>query len=163
MLIRDIMTKAVKVVGPGATVREAAQVMRQFDVDALLVRQGETLVGILTDQDIVARSCAEGRDPTAHRVADVMTLDVAHVCEDQDVQEAAWLMEIKQVRRLAVFGSGTEQLVGIITLDDISLRGEDRELSGEVLEFLAARKRAPEPDLHALDERPAEGWTFSRL
>jgi len=133
MQLRDVMTRGVEVIHPDATLEEAAEKMKSLDVGPLPVCDGERLVGMVTDRDITVRATAEGRDPKSTRIRDVMTPDILYCFEDQSVEEAARLMEEKQIRRLVVLNR-EKRLVGIVSLGDVAVRGADQELSGEVLE-----------------------------
>ncbi|HEY8668436.1 MAG TPA: CBS domain-containing protein [Tepidisphaeraceae bacterium] len=133
MLLKDVMTRGVAEVPPGATLKEAAEKMRSLDVGALPVCTGEKLIGMLTDRDIAVRAVAEGCDPSRTMVSDAMTPDVTYCFEDDDVDEAARIMEEKQIRRLLVLDRN-KHAVGIVSLGDIATHTRDRSLSGEVLE-----------------------------
>src|SRR5437763_10508619 len=100
MQVREIMTCGVEVIRPDATLQEAAQKMKSLDVGPLPVCDGDRLVGMLTDRDITVRATAEGLDPKTTRVRDVMTPEVYYVFEDADVQEAARVMQQRQIRRI---------------------------------------------------------------
>jgi CBS domain-containing protein len=132
MWVREVMTPRVEVIHPDATLREAAQKMKSLDVGPIPVCDGDRLQGMLTDRDITVRATAEGRDPNSTRVRDVMTPDVVYCFEDQDVQEAARLMEERQLRRLVVL-NGDKRLVGIVSLGDLAVQTDDEELGGEEL------------------------------
>src|SRR6516162_1179732 len=112
MQVRDVMTLAAQCVRPSNTLEEAALIMKYLNVEALPVCDNDRLVGLLTDLDIVVRAVTEGYDTRITFVQDVMTLDVLHCFEDQDVQEAAQLMREHQVRRLVVLDQDN-RLVGI--------------------------------------------------
>src|SRR5205809_548709 len=73
------------------------------------------LVGMLTDRDITVRATAGASAPTGTCVGDVMTPNLIYVFEDQDVTEAARLMEENQIRRLVVLDRD-KRLVGIVSL-----------------------------------------------
>jgi CBS domain-containing protein len=88
---------------------------------------------MLTDRDIAIRSVAEGRDPRADRVKDVMTPGIVYCFDDQDVVEVAELMRDKQVRRLPVLNRD-KQLVGIVSLGDLAVEAGDDALAGHALE-----------------------------
>jgi CBS domain-containing protein len=88
---------------------------------------------MLTDRDITIRATAEGRDPTATKVQEVMTCEVVSAFEDQDVTEAAPLMEEHQIRRLVVLNRD-KRLVGILALGDLAVHTRDERLAGEVVE-----------------------------
>ncbi len=131
--IKDVMTPQVETISPDATVEDAAGRMKQLDIGVIPVCDAQGLVGMLTDRDLVVRVLGEHRDPKAVRVGEVMTPDITYGFEDQDVREAAMLMADKQIRRLPVLNRKRE-LVGIVSLGDIAVHGQDQGLSGEVLE-----------------------------
>jgi CBS domain-containing protein len=132
MVLREIMTTHVEVVHPEATLKEAAQKMKALDVGPIPVCDGDRLQGMLTDRDITVRATAEGRDPNTTKVREVMTPDVVYCFEDQDVREAADIMEEKQIRRLVVLNRD-KRLVGIVSLGDLATQTGDAELESEEL------------------------------
>lgn len=132
MQLREVMTPHVEVIHPDATLREAAQKMKQLDVGPIPVCDGDRIQGMLTDRDITIRATAEGRDPNNTRVREVMTPDVVYCFEDQDVQQAADLMEERQIRRLIVLNR-EKKLVGIVSLGDLATQTGDAELDSEEL------------------------------
>ena len=143
MQIRDIMTREVEVVPGDAPVREAAAKMKQLDVGAIPVCDGQKLTGVLTERDIAVRLAAEGRNPLETRVSEIMTRDLYYCFEDQDVEEAATVMEAGQIRRLPILDHD-RQLVGIVSLGDISVRSDEKTAAAEALEGIsepAAPKR----------------------
>ncbi len=133
MLLKDIMTRDVQVIPPGAPVKVAAEKMKALDVGPLPVCDGDRLVGILTDRDIAVRAVAEGRDPKRTKVRDIMTPEVVYAFEDQDVEEAARLMRDRQLRRLVVLNR-EKRLTGIVSLGDLAVETRDKTLAGDVLE-----------------------------
>ena len=132
MLIKEIMTHNVEVVGPDDTLQQAARKMRDLDIGPLPVCDGQRLVGLLTDRDIAVRAVAEGLDPKTAVVSDAMSPQVAYCFDDQDVREAARLMKDKQIRRLPVM-SRANQLVGIVSLGDLATETSQGGQSSEVL------------------------------
>jgi CBS domain-containing protein len=133
MQLNQIMTRDVEVVHPNTLLHEAAQRMKTLDVGSLPVCDGQRLQGMLTDRDITIRATAEGRDPRRTKVSEVMTSDVIFATEDQDVREAAELMEMHQIRRLPILDQNHD-LVGIVSLGDLAVDTSNEQLSGEVLE-----------------------------
>jgi CBS domain-containing protein len=117
MKTRDVMTWGVECVSPDTSLQEAARKMRDLDVGPLPVCDNDRLAGVLTDRDITVRATAEGRDPRTTMVRDVMTPDPVYCFEDQEVHEAARLMEEKHIRRLLVLNR-QKHLVGIMSLVD---------------------------------------------
>ena len=117
MQLKDIMTRDVEVIHPDATLTEAAAKMDSLNVGALPVCDGNQVLGVITDRDITVRSTAVGSNPQAARVRDAMTTDAIYSFEDQNVNEAAKLMDENQIRRLIVLNRA-KQLVGIVSLGD---------------------------------------------
>jgi CBS domain-containing protein len=137
MLLRDVMTPHVEVIHPDATLTEAARKMKALDVGPVPICDGDRLQGMLTDRDITIRATAEGRDPNTTRVREVMTPDVVYCFDDQDVREAAEIMERLQIRRLLVLNRD-KRLVGIVSLGDLATQTGDEELdSSELSETLS--------------------------
>jgi CBS domain-containing protein len=136
MQIREIMTREVEVIRPNASIKEAAKKMKDLDVGAIPVCDGQRLQGVVTDRDIAVRAVAEGRDSARTHVADIMSKDLAYCFEDDQVEEAATLMEMKQIRRLPILDRN-KQLVGIVSLGDLSIRGGDQDLAGEALQEIS--------------------------
>lgn len=110
--------------------------MKRSDIGMLPVCDGERLVGTITDRDLTIRATAEGCDPLSTRVKDVMTPSVFWCYDDQEVEEAAQLMEEKQIRRLPIVNR-KKRLVGIISLGDLALRAQNEQLVEEVLECVS--------------------------
>jgi len=136
MQLKEIMTRDVQVVPPDATLQEAACLMKQINVGAVPVSDGTRLEGIITDRDIAIRAVADGCDPCATRVREVMSRDIIFGTEDEDIEDAARLMEQEQIRRLPVLDNN-KNLVGIVSLGDIATQGHSRALSGEALEIIS--------------------------
>jgi CBS domain-containing protein len=132
-LLKDIMTREVEVIGPEATLQETAAWMDACGIGFLPVCDNDRLVGVLTDRDIAVRAVAAGSDPKDTRVRDVMTPDVVYTFEEQDVVQAARMIEENQIRRLIVLNSD-RRLVGVVSLDDLATSARDKKLAGIVLE-----------------------------
>jgi CBS domain-containing protein len=133
MKLQDVMSRNVEVVRPDAPIQEAARKMAQFNVGPLPVCDGDRLVGMVTDRDITVRATAAGRDPKTTPIREAMTEKVIYCFEDQDVREAAQLIEEKQIRRLPVLNRD-KRLVGIVSVGDLAVRTHDKGLTGEVVE-----------------------------
>ena len=119
MKVSEIMTSDVQVITPDQPIQQAARLMIDSDTGFLPVGDGERLIGMVTDRDITVRAVAEGRGPDTP-VRDVMTDDILFIYDDQDVEDAAMLMSDRQVRRLPVKSREDDQLVGIVSLADVS-------------------------------------------
>ena len=107
--------------------------MKDLNAGPLPVCESDRLVGILTDRDITVRATAEGLDPWTAKVSDVLTPGVVYCFEDEDVEEAARLMQEHQVRRLVVLNR-RNRIVGIVSLGDLATEIGDAELAGKTLE-----------------------------
>jgi CBS domain-containing protein len=92
---------------------------------------------MITDRDIACRAVAEGDDPAKSMITEAMSKGVTYCFEDQDVSEAAHLMEQKQIHRLPVLNR-QKRMVGMLSLGDIGLHAP-HELTGEVVEAVARR------------------------
>ena len=141
MRVSEVMTRGAECTRPNATLQEAARRMRELDVGPLPVcGDNDRLVGMVTDRDITVRATAEGESPTVIRVRDIMTPEVIYCFEDALVEDAARLMEQKQVRRLVVLNRD-KRLVGIVSLGDLAARTGDEALAGDTLGAAAERNR----------------------
>lgn len=133
MILKEIMTPNVEAVSAEASLVEAARKMAQLDVGFLPVLGDVDVAGVVTDRDIVVRAIAEGEDPKQTTVKTVMTAVVETLPEDTPVEEAAQLMESRQIRRLLVTGDHGRK-VGVVSLGDIAVKTKNDPLSGETLE-----------------------------
>ena len=124
MKVSELMTSDVQTVNPDQPIREVAQFMLRKDAGAMPVYDGERLVGMVTDRDIAVRAIAEGRGPDTP-VREVMTEEALFCWEDDDVEEVAAKMGDSQVRRFPVVSRETRQLVGIVSLGDLSRADQD--------------------------------------
>ena len=135
MQVKEIMSKEVTWVGPDLPLKQAAKKMLDLDVGCLPVGQDDRLIGMVTDRDITCRAVAKGRDPAKTTVADAMSKGISYCFDDQDVTDAARLMEKKQIHRLPVLNR-KKRMVGILSLRDLALR-TSHELTGEVVEAVS--------------------------
>ena len=121
--IKDVMTPHAKSIPPDTTLVAAALIMRDLNVGSLPVCEDRYVVGIVTDRDLAVRGLAGFRNPETTPVRDIMSDDVACVFAGQNTDEAARIMDMKQVRRLPVLNLENE-LVGIVSLGDLAACGE---------------------------------------
>ena len=133
MLVTDVMTRGAECIGPTNSLQAAAQKMRNLNVGVLPICDNDLLVGMITDRDITVRAVADGLDIRLTTVKDVMTPDVVYCFDDQDVQEAANLMQEQQVRRLVVLNRD-KRLIGIVSLGDLAVETGDENMAGKTLE-----------------------------
>lgn len=122
MSVGDICNREVVIIGKDAEIREAARLMRDHHIGALVVteaRQGiETPIGILTDRDLVIEVVAKGVVLQSVLVGDVMSLDLQTAHEADGIWDTLQRMRIKGIRRMPVV-NGRGGLEGILALDDL--------------------------------------------
>jgi CBS domain-containing protein len=133
--IRDAMTSNPRGVEPSTSVVEAARLMKSQDVGPLPVVEGDRLVGMVTDRDIVLRVVAEGKDPQTATVGEIASRDLVTVDPQQDLDEALRLMAQHQVRRLPVVEEDG-RLVGILAQADVARAGDDAQ-TGQVVQEIS--------------------------
>ena len=146
MRIAEIMTQDPEVVTSDVILKDAALKMRELDVDMLPTRNDDRLVGMLTDRDITIRATSEGRDPTKTQVREVMTQEVVYCFEDQEVSDAAKLMQERQIRRLPILNR-EKGLIGIVSLGDVAVHSGEKSVVAETINEVsepAAPHRATE-------------------
>src|ERR1041384_1584387 len=132
MKVKEIITPNPECISPDASLREAARKMKSLDVGILPIGEKDGLVGALTDRDITIRAVAEGWNPNTSKVRQIMTPGVVYCLENRSIEEAAQLMEEKQIRRLPVLND-QKRLVGIVSVGDLACRAHKETLAGEVL------------------------------
>ena len=132
-------------IAPDRSIREAAAIMEEAGVGALAVLDGDELVGILTDRDLVRRGLARGLSPEA-RADSVMSAPVVTIDAGADLHDAFALFRTHAVRRLAVVHHA--RFVGMLTIDDllINLAADLVDLTRPVTaEVLFGQRDAPVP------------------
>ncbi len=132
MRVRDVMSDYPLIIPEGTSVEYAAGMMRDNHIGFIPVGSKEDVAGVITDRDIAIRVTADCKDPKHTFVQDVMTRDGAYCFEDQDIEDACFMMEDKHLRRLLVFDR-SHKLVGILSLDDVAVRGRRDKLAGYAL------------------------------
>jgi CBS domain-containing protein len=117
VLVRDVMTAAVLVVGPTHTIRQVAQAMRQRHVGAAVVNDPDANgPGILTERDVL-EAVASGQDLDKELAADHLTPDAVVGMPDWDLDKAAATMVAGGFRHLVIC-DGSE-VVGVLSVRDI--------------------------------------------
>jgi len=139
-LVKDVMTRDVCTIGADETLRAAAVRMKNLGVGALAVCESGQPTGIVTDRDIVVRAIAAGCDPEHDEVRVAMTPQIVSCSQDDDIERAVAVMRDRSVRRLLVT-DGAEQLLGVLSVDDVALANPD--LAGEVIEHSLVPGRPP--------------------
>jgi len=123
--IQDLMTPDLKALEATASVRAAAELMRESDIGDVVVLENNRLCGIVTDRDIVVRVLAEGSDPGMVTVGEICSRELTTVPPTATIDDAVRLIRQKAIRRLPVVEDNGE-ILGIISIGDIAV-AKDRE------------------------------------
>ena len=116
-ILKSKSDNTVHAIAPGDSVLDALQRMAEKRIGALLVMEGETIVGIVTERDYARKIALLGRTSAATLVRDVMTADVMYVRPTQTSQECMALMTENRLRHLPVVNGA--RLVGLISIGDL--------------------------------------------
>jgi CBS domain-containing protein len=129
--VKDVMTTTVVYLPSETTIAEVARTMREQDIGDVVVADGPSLAGMVTDRDLVVRAVAEGRDPEATTVGEVMTRELVTVRPEDTIQQAALLMRDRAVRRLLVCDDD-QGLVGVVSIGDLAERIDPESVLGGI-------------------------------
>jgi CBS domain-containing protein len=119
-LVAEIMTRRVVFLPEGTMLDEAAQAMRDQGIGDVVVTHGPTMMGVVTDRDIVIRAIAENLPPKATTLGSIASHELLMIEQSATVDEAVHAMRERGVRRLLVCDAD-RKVVGIISLSDIAL------------------------------------------
>ena len=137
MKVKDAMHKGVDWVSPDTPITEIAKLMRAHDIGCIPIGEDDRLVGMVTDRDIVCKGLAgNGFDASRAKASDVMTEGIIFCLDKQELDDAARIMEMKQVRRLPVV-NGKKRMIGMLSLGDVYHRAPDH-LGDEVMHGVSA-------------------------
>jgi len=136
MQVKEIMTHSAETISSDASLIETAKKMNSLNVGALPVWEAGEVVGMITDRDITVRATAVGRDPSTTRVGDIMTPEIYYCFEDDNIHDAAEMMEEKSIHRLLVLDS-EHKPIGFVSLADFAVKSRDERLAWEILERIS--------------------------
>lgn len=128
--ISSVMTPDPITVSENAALVDAARAMVDADVGDVLVTDGDSLVGILTDRDITVRATARAADPVSTTAGEVCSRELTVLEPDQTVEEATLIMRDRGLRRLPVVEDGRP--IGIVALGDLAVQRDRESVLGEV-------------------------------
>jgi CBS domain-containing protein len=132
--VEDIMTTNPIVFPASATIAEAAQGMREFDIGDVLVEVDGNVHGIVTDRDIVVRAVADNCAPHGVTLGEICSEVLVTLAPSDSIEKATRLMRDYALRRIPVIKDGAA--VGIVTLGDLAIQ-TDRD-SGSALAAISA-------------------------
>ncbi|WCN80446.1 CBS domain-containing protein [Micromonospora sp. LH3U1] len=128
--VGEFMTTRLVTMDGNDTLIAAAQEMRDSAIGDVVVTDGDSVVGIVTDRDITVRGVAENMDPGSTRLSQITTRDVITVSQYDDVVAAADLMRTYAVRRLPVIDDG--RLVGLVSMGDLAVEREPQSVLADI-------------------------------
>jgi CBS domain-containing protein len=111
------------------------------DIGAVPVLEGEELIGMVTDRDIVVRAVAKGKNPDGMPVREIFSREVVTVGPDDNLSDALQLMASHQVRRLPVVDQDN-RLIGIVSQADVALEAKEEDV-GEMVEEISKPPEGP--------------------
>jgi CBS domain-containing protein len=120
VIVRDVMSKDVKVVRPDTTVKEVVATMNKFNIGSIIVVQSDRPVGIITERDILRRQVESCLAPETLTARQIMTSPLITIDPAATLEEAVKLMAKKKIKKLVVMNEG--RLSGIITYTDIAFK-----------------------------------------
>jgi CBS domain-containing protein len=118
--VRDILAvkgRDVWSIGPNASVYDAMKLMADKGIGALLVMEGEKLVGIISERDYARKVILQGRSSRTTSVHEIMTTRVAYAEPEQNIEECMALMTEIRIRHLPVIEAG--EVRGVISIGDL--------------------------------------------
>jgi CBS domain-containing protein len=120
--VRELLEKKgpqVWTIGQDITVLGAARIMNEHKVGAVVVVDGDQVVGMFTERDLLRRVVGEQRDPSHTSVAEVMTTEVVCCTPETTIEEARGAMMTRRIRHLPVC-DGNSRLLGLISIGDLN-------------------------------------------
>jgi len=130
MLVRHVLDRkgsAVHAIGPDATVLEALRLMATHGIGALLVMQGDKVLGVISERDYARKVALLGRASHDTPVSQIMTSPAVTVAPDDTVDSCMRVVTDKRIRHLPVIANG--RVVGVLSIGALvkTLIGEQRE------------------------------------
>ncbi|AMP04908.1 CBS domain-containing protein [Collimonas pratensis] len=116
-ILKTKQNQAVYTISPGAKVFDAIKMMSEHSIGALLVTEGEVIVGIVTERDYARKMILKGRSSTDTSVRDIMTSSVMYVRPEDSNEQCMALMTENRLRHLPILDNG--KLIGIISIGDL--------------------------------------------
>lgn len=131
--VSDVMTRQVVYLSAETPLDEAGRAMQDADIGDIVVTEGDGIIGMVTDRDIVVRAVAERKDAATTTIGSITTREVVMIEQNSSAADAANLMRDRGVRRVLVCDTD-RQLVGIVSLGDLAMRLDPSSALGEISE-----------------------------
>ena len=133
--VKDLMTKDVVTISSSKTVYDAAVLMTEKKIGSLIVIDGTTPVGIVTERDLVRKVVYQRLLPQEIKISEIMSKPLVTIDPDSSIREAARLMLKNTIRRLPVVKDN--KLAGILTTTDFAKHLSKKTITEEVLDVMA--------------------------
>lgn len=144
--IVDVMVREVVTIDENVSVKEAVDVMNQFEIGSIIATRKGKAIGIITERDLLKRIVAEGKNAKKTMVKDIMSSPLIVIAPDMSLEEAARLMFEKKIKKLLVIDQN--RLVGLVSLTDIA-RVQPEVI--KILKELSATQDTPKSIKKVLD------------
>ena len=115
--VHDCMTTKPISIKPDASIQQCSKEMKDSHVGAIVVKSGNESLGLVTEQDIVRKVVADGKDASKMKVTDLMEKNLHTISPEDDIYDALIKMRDHNIRHLPVIENG--KMVGLLTLKDI--------------------------------------------
>lgn len=138
-ILANKATAATLSVSPTMTVAAAVELINASKVGSVLVMDGQRLVGIFTERDVLRRVVGARKDPEKTRVADVMTRELAVMRLTSTVEDAMTVISEKRIRHLPVVEEG--KVVGVVSQGDLNhwlIRNREVEV-GQLVDYITGK------------------------
>ncbi|MDI3091206.1 CBS domain-containing protein [Priestia megaterium] len=135
MDITEVMTSNVATCNLKSSCGEVANMMKNIDVGVIPICEGDKLIGLLTDRDLVVKGLANNFNVNT-RISEMITTDVITGTKYMSVEQAADIMSQHQIRRLPIVEDG--KLIGMVSLGDLVGSNTSNKETGKVLENISA-------------------------
>jgi CBS domain-containing protein len=136
--VKDVMIQDVVTIDGGATLLQAAEMMRDANVGMLPVLAGDVLRGIVTDRDLVIRAMTRDVRPSEAYVGECLTEPPCCAEPDWSLDEAMEEMARQQVGRLPIVDAGG-RVLGVVTLSSLALRSPKQQEALETAQEVSRR------------------------
>jgi CBS domain-containing protein len=128
--LKDVMTDRIVTVPSTATLVDASKAMADNDIGDVVVVDGQTVSGIVTDRDIVVRAIAKGSEPRTTKVSEVVSGPVMTLTPDASIGDAVRMMSDGAIRRIPVVEDGRP--VGIVSIGDLAVERDSESALADI-------------------------------
>lgn len=139
-IVADAMTREPVTISANKTLRDAAKLMAKEHVGALLIKEEDKILGIISEQDIVRKAVAALGNPSKRKIKEIMAENLITTTPDEDIFEALRIMKDYNIRHLPVMHQG--KFVGLVTMKDIlKIEPDLYEILVEKIELREAERK----------------------